>query len=104
MEKDKAILKPDYTVCPKHYCFHWLEKGGHIARGFHENLEAASLHSEEMLESGCVNSLGLCLRDERLQSIKGAINNQFGKDWYEPCEPALDKDGLPHNFFIAPKI
>jgi hypothetical protein len=25
------------------------------------------------------------------------------KDYYEPCEPALEKDALPHMYFVAPK-
>jgi hypothetical protein len=95
---------PDLTICPKHYCFHWLEKGDFIARGFHANLEEASQHMEEVLEDGCGCSLGICLRDERLQSIKGAKDNLSIRDWYEPCEPALDKNGLPHDYFILPKL
>jgi hypothetical protein len=99
MQKDNNLPQPDYTICPKHYCFQWLIKGGHIARGFHSSLEEASLHWEEILESGCGSSFGICLRDERFQGIEGLST----KDWYEPCEPALDADGLPHDYFIAPK-
>jgi hypothetical protein len=100
MTKDPHLPPPDYTVCPKHYCFHWLEKGDFIARGFHANLKKASKHMEEVMEDGCGCSLSMCLRDERL----GGMDVRNYKDWYEPCEPRLDKDGLPHDYFIVPKL
>ena len=103
MKQDNILPQPDNTICPKHYCFHWLEKGSYIARGLHSSLEEAFNYMEEALESGCVNSFGFCRRDERIQNFKKSQPYQRCKDWYEPCEPALDKDGLPHDYFIAPK-
>jgi hypothetical protein len=100
MTKDPHLPAPNPILCPKHYCFHWLEKGDFIARGFHANLEEASQHMEEVMEDGCGCSFGICLRDERFRSMEG-INR---RDWYEPCEPALDKNGLPRDYFIVPKL
>lgn len=42
-------------------------------------------------KGGCSCSFGLCTR---LDPIAG------DHDWYEPCEPALDRDGLPWFYFI----
>lgn len=41
-------------------------------------------------QESCGCEFGICIR----------INNNGDADWYEPCEPALEKDGLPHDYFI----
>lgn len=39
----------------------------------------------------CSETFGPCLRLDM---------NENYQDWYEPCEPELEKDGLPWNYFI----
>jgi hypothetical protein len=104
MKKENILPQPDYTICPKHYCFHWLEKGDYIAKGLHNNLKVSSNHFEKVIEGGCGNSFGLCLRDEQLKVIKIANDDPWIRDRYEPCEPALNAAGLPHNYFLASKL
>jgi hypothetical protein len=103
--KSKHVLpKPDFTKCPKVFCFHWLEQGDLIAQGFYPNVEEANNDMEEVLVERCGWRYGVCLRDPNLQQAEpGQIDPSY-KDWYEPCEPRLDKSGLPHDYFIKPKI
>jgi hypothetical protein len=45
----------------------------------------------EFPHGGCSCTCGLCTR---LDPVAG------DRDWYEPCEPALEGDGLPWFYFI----
>lgn len=47
------------------------------------------LWSEE--DNKCDEAFGVCMRAEPGKS---------DRDWYEPCEPELDKYGLPWYYFI----
>lgn len=43
-------------------------------------------HAQPILQSGCGCNFGTCVRNER---EKGE------KDWYEPVEPELEREGFP---------
>ena len=45
----------------------------------------------ELEQGGCSCTFGVCTR---LDPLAG------DRDWYEPCEPALERDGLPWFYFI----
>ena len=80
MKNFEEILNSE--ECPKHLCFHWLEKGNRFAPGFYKNLDEALSHAEVVEESGCGCSFGVCVRINRLEE---------NRDWFEPCEPELEK-------------
>jgi hypothetical protein len=75
--------RPPPNVCPERYCFFWIPPGGRA----HQKGRWVSFP-----EGGCSCSLGICTR---LPGAKGE------RDYYEPCEPELDADGLPHTYFIS---
>jgi hypothetical protein len=85
-------IKPPRDFCPQEFCFHWRIKGGYYASGIHENLEKALGGLKLNEESQCGCSFGSCKRDK---SCPG------DKDWYESCEPLLEKQGLPWFYFIC---
>ncbi len=43
------------------------------------------------VDNKCRATLGICSRN---------IPDENNKDWYEPCEPELEKHGLPWFYFI----
>ncbi len=98
MQDANTIPAPDYTICPKQFCFFWQDEGDYIAPGFYPNVEEALQHLTLITKSGCGFRYGKCRRDTVDQEP-----NQVYKDFYEPCEPALDKAGLAHMHFVAPK-
>lgn len=51
--------------------------------------EFCFLWSED--DNKCNSQFGICKR---------SIPNENNKDWYEPCEPELEKFGLPWFYFI----
>lgn len=88
--------KPPADFCPGRYCFMWVPPGGPAdmsGRSYDSFQEAVTRRDDwvEFPQGGCSCSIGLCTRID-----------PFGgdRDWYEPCEPALERDGLPWFYFI----
>lgn len=82
--------------CPKHFCFHWIEKGDkRLPFQFNNIEEALNYINDAKPQSseycGCI--FGNCNR----------IDSSSNTDWYEPNEPALEKAGLPEDSFIENK-
>jgi hypothetical protein len=95
MEWDKHT-KPPVEVCPGKYCFHWVEPGGaaDMTGRLHGSFEEALARRDEWTafpQGGCACKFGVCTR---LDPVTGDY------DWYEPHEPALERDGLPWFYFI----
>ena len=83
--------KPSENICPKKYCFEWIDEGDSIANGIYNGLDDALSNLKPVLRSGCGCTFGKCIRADKKNG---------DRDWYEPCEPALKKDGLPWFYFI----
>jgi hypothetical protein len=88
--------RPPPNICPQRYCFFWIPPGGSADTSgqLHPSLGEA-LHKgvfTSFPEGGCSCRLGNC---SRLPVANGT------RDYYEPCEPELDADGLPHDYFVA---
>ena len=106
----KASKGPPSNVCPERYCFFWLEPGGSadISARVYSSLDEALNEGvfTPFPEGGCRCRFGVCTR---LRGATGQRVHQPGlrrpvpardvRDWYEPCEPALERDGLPHDYF-----
>lgn len=92
MREWKPGIKPPQYICPQEFCFHWRAEGDFFASGLHENLEEALKEMKPIEKSQCGCSFGKCIRDK---------NYAGDRDWYEPCEPALDERGLPWFYFIC---
>jgi hypothetical protein len=75
--------KPPGSICPKRYCLCWIDKGD-----LHRTPEGTFVASEQE-RCGCL--FGKCTR---------LYPEDGDADWYEPCEPYLEKDGLPWFYFI----
>ena len=74
MQKWDITVNPSKHVCPETFCFFWREdKCDEAYRAFDRRTDCVRRPS--------------CLPDAR--------------DWYEPCEPELDRAGLPHDYFVA---
>ena len=61
----------------------------------YNSVQEAITHRDDWVEfpqGGCRCSFGLCTR---LDHVAG------DRDWYEPCEPELERDGLPWFYFTA---
>ena len=87
--------KPPAEVCPGLYCYHWIMPGGSadMSRRIHGSVEEALSGSsgwQVFPDGGCSCSFGLCSRLDPVHSTK---------DWYEPCEPFLERDDLPWFYF-----
>lgn len=97
MEKNDSIWEknkqPDLSICPKHFCFFWQEKGDLVAKGMHKSVEDAMDQLVKVGKSQCGFQYGRCVR---AQKAEGA------RDFYEPCEPVLRKAGLPDFYFNNP--
>ncbi len=65
-----------------------------ICTRFYDDIDEALQHAEPVTEAGCGCSFGVCIRDE---------NKKGEKDWYEPCEPELESQGLPWFYFCDPQ-
>lgn len=90
-------VKPPAGVCPERYCFHWVPPGGAVDMSGRSraSVEDAMAHPDawkRIPEGGCGRTSGAC---KRLDPVAGDY------DAYEPCEPTLDRDGLPWFYFIA---
>jgi hypothetical protein len=89
-----ADTRPPPNICPERYCFFWIPPGG-CAVTTGKPFQAVDAEVKDSTftsfpNGGCSCSLGVCTR---LKGKKGE------HDFYEPCEPELDADGLPHNYF-----
>ncbi|PGZ86724.1 hypothetical protein [Bacillus sp. AFS029533] len=79
--------------CPKKYCFHWVGEGDiHLPFVFSDIKKAMKItnKAKSAKEGYCGCSFGSCIRKS---------NNLTHKDWYEPNEPEIEKDGLPLDHF-----
>jgi hypothetical protein len=93
-------IKPSLDICPEQYCFFWAKQGDFMDTSgvAHESLDKAFeylSHNDGWLEvkqSRCSCRFGTCKR---------LGLNKDDRDWYEPCEPELKKDGLPWFYFIS---
>lgn len=88
--------KPPVDVCPEQYSFHWVPPGGlaDMSGRLHNSIEEALARRDSWVEvpdGGCVCRFGVCTR---LDPVAG------DHDWYETCEPELERDGLPWFYFI----
>jgi hypothetical protein len=86
-----ASERPPPLVCPRRYCFNFVEAGNLLAPGRHASLDDAVDRLSTVTEDYCSGSFGRCKR--------GGLGGDT--DWYEPCEPVLERDGLPWFYFIA---
>jgi len=86
--------QPDLSICPQHFCFFWDEKGDLKAPGFYKSPEEALNHFVKITKSQCGFQYGCCSRNKAVNGIK---------DFYEPCEPRLEKAGLPDFYFNPPE-
>ena len=94
MKNEDYPPQPDLTICPKHFCFFWNEEGDYVAKGLHKNVEEAMGKMIRVTRNHCGFSYGQCVRNEDLRG---------DKDYYEPCEPRLEKAGLPDFYFNNPE-
>src|SRR5947208_7785331 len=89
-------LKPPADICPQEYCFMWVapdyaaDMSGRVYSSMKESLNNRSAWVT-FPSGGCGCSFGICTR---MDPING------NRDWYEPCGPALERDGLPWYYFI----
>lgn len=88
--------KPPADFCPGRYCFLWVPPGGAAdlsGRTYSSFQEAITRRADwtEFPQGGCGCRFGVCTR---LDPVAG------DHDWYEPFEPALERDGLPWFYFI----
>ena len=94
--KWNLLVRPPEGVCPEKYCFHWVTPGGYAdmtGRRYASREEA--LRNAEWTpfpDGGCSCTLGLC---KRFDPVNGS------QDFYEPCEPRLEEDGLPWFYFCT---
>ena len=80
--------------CPEKYCFHWVSIEDKHLPYLYKNIYRAyktSNKTRPVKKGYCGCSFGVCAR------LDIEKNN---KDWYEPHEPQLEKNGLSHNHFI----
>ena len=88
--------KPPADFCPGKYCFHWVPSGGAkdlTGRTYSSFQEAITRRADwsEFPQGGCGCGFGICTR---MNPVTG------DHDWYEPNEPAMERDGLPWFYFI----
>ncbi len=88
--------RPPADFCPGRYCFQWVPPGGAAdmsGRTYRSFREAIARRDGwvDFPQGGCGCGVGLCTR---LDPVDG------DSDWYEPCELALERDGLPWFYFI----
>jgi len=91
MTKFDPKRKPNPTVCPRDFCFHWEEEGWAAARGCYSSQAEALQNMQPVLVSGCGCGFGRCTR---------VWGSEGSRDWYEPHEPMLEGAGLPWFYFI----
>jgi len=86
-------MKPDPKGCGKRYCFFWVEVGDRLTDGttFRSLEEAHATLGPPEEQARCPLPWGgmpACSR-----------SGEGEHDMYERCEPALQKAGLPLNYF-----
>ena len=83
MEKWDKSLKPSRHICPEKYCFFWGT--------------SSYINGKLSMKNKC---------DEAFKALAGydcirrPDHQTPAKDYYEPCEPELQRDGLPDDYFI----
>src|SRR5688500_10625575 len=87
--------RPSSGVCPEKFCFHWVPPGGMAdmtgaTYPSREQALAANSRWTSFPTGGCACTWGPCARLDRKKGIR---------DFYEPCEPALEDAGLPWFYF-----
>lgn len=99
-EIDASSL-PDASRCPGVYCFAYAHAGDIVSADpgqMFDSLEEAVTHLQNegvrVSRDHCACSLGPCRR---------WTGNESDADYYEPCEPRLERDGLPDLFFYIPR-
>jgi hypothetical protein len=92
-EKIDPAKRPDPRRCPERCCFNWVEQGDSFAPGFFPDLKSAlsNVRRAEVGHCGLVGFASCC----RLPESPGDV------DLYEPCEPELERAGLPWFFFVS---
>ena len=85
------LAKPDALMCPKKFCFLWVEPGAAFAPGLYNSVEAGLASATTVEQGRCGCSFGTCARSDPTAA---------NQDWYEPHEPHLAAAGLPWFFFI----
>jgi hypothetical protein len=83
-EWDRAIIPP-MNICPELYCFFFTDcdiRNGKVIR-IKGRCDEAFKHFDGNLD---------CIRRPNFQSP--------ARDWYEPCNPVLEREGLPNDYFI----
>lgn len=94
MKTWQAHQQPDLTICPEQCCWFWNEVGTKVNEGKNNWVT--------ITERGCGYRVGLCFRDERVQSLGSVKEGLSVKDFYEPCETELKKADLPDFYFNKP--
>lgn len=84
--------------CPRNFCFFWLGKGDMIPGETSESSDGVSNNYKKINKGRCAENLGPCSRNSRFK--KGSIDRN-AIDWYEPCEPYLDRERLAHDYFMT---
>ena len=82
--------KPPADVCPREYCFNWLEGGSLFAPGLYANFAGATRHPRPVLAGSCGWTLGVCVRRDPVCG---------DHDYYEPDGSRLAREGLPWFYF-----
>ncbi|TYP79851.1 hypothetical protein [Paenibacillus methanolicus] len=84
--------------CPEQFCFHWVERGDkHVPLLLPElevDLDYAN-RSKAAYRAYCGSPFGICSR------IDGSDGN---RDWYEPCEPLLQRWGVKDDHFMKREV
>lgn len=93
MNQDPSHIPPRLE-CPQRFCFFWVPRGGwkDVSGRVYKSLEEALRDGTWVTyeEGACGCSFGVCSRSGEPGEAR---------DWYEPCEPELDRAGLPHDYF-----
>ena len=93
-------IKPPLDICPEKYCFFWAEIGDRLAaKSAYDSLDEALSSDWTTVENAHCTS-ERCCRETKEHKIISALKTD--SDWYEPCEPILNRDGLPDLFFCNP--
>ena len=87
---------PARHECPQRFCFHWCPAGTKV--------EAVPRLYGSLQEA--LNEATWIVVDEARCGLRSEACRRSGRpgataDWYEPCEPELDKAGLPHGYFCG---
>ena len=90
-------VKPDSSICPRQFCFHWALAGDKVdeTRQEYDSFDEACAGAETVVTT------------DRCACVFGKCNRNMGEpgpdDQYEPSEDLLKEAGLPWFFFVASK-